>query len=510
MKKTHLLHISAILFLTCFLSMPAKASTNGGKIDPFQFFKSLYQAQSTEAADFTVLTPVDTAIVSSIKADFLKALKVKQVVDLSACENVGAVLTEILRTKYIKKNDKKSDFLKIQYSPRSSDFAEYLSNYPESDFIEEAKLKQACLKQNEDWLEAKATNTWDKYGEFAQTYASRILCNYDGYGVIAQQNFRRVEETVAWLALINSVQLPKSKDYEQLVETFGNDLYYISEVNDSLKTCYEREDWETALAANNIDAYKQYLDKHGDGLHAWKARNSIAEIEAWQKAVTTDDYMAYCDYFQGYSEGAHIDEAIAYLKAKEEPLWKEATTKNTIAAYDDFISRYPKGFYANEAGNRAGELRLKPHQKKAKSINDLMRYGMFSETGYSLILLGNIDTDRSFTISLIGPTGFSKKLYHGQYEWVKVKNGTYKVLVEGSRSNLESWWGTTDFYNSVYGECWSTSTKTKSNVDVAAESKYDKALCDRMVEEGEKIFEQTGNSEMLEKWRKNRESLDEK
>ena len=84
--------------------------------------------------------------------------------------------------------------------------------------------------------------------------------------------------------------------------------------------------------------------------------------------------------------------------------------------------------------------------------------GFYSHPGFSLICLGNIDKNNKMTISLKGPTGFSKTLAPGKYEWVRVRNGSYKILVQASKT--ENWWGNATFENKMYAGAWSTYTNT--------------------------------------------------
>ena len=122
------------------------------------------------------------------------------------------------------------------------------------------------------------------------------------------------------------------------------------------------------------------------------------------------------------------------------------------------MAQYPNGYYANEAQNKITEIRLAPYLKEAPSFNSISHVGFYSHPGFSLICLGNIDKNNKMTISLKGPTGFSKTLAPGKYEWVRVRNGSYKILVQASKT--ENWWGNATFENKMYAGAWSTYTNT--------------------------------------------------
>ncbi len=74
----------------------------------------------------------------------------------------------------------------------------------------------------------------------------------------------------------------------------------------------QQSDWNKAHAANNIEAYQQFLKNHPSGDFTAEAQARIRELEEerdWQKARDTDTPDGYQAFLKQYPEGKWAEEA---------------------------------------------------------------------------------------------------------------------------------------------------------------------------------------------------------
>ena len=500
-KELFLRKVSVLLGLLMFTSLTAFSKSQ----TPFQYFCSLWQEQINDSTELTLLTEVPMETLNKISPFLLKEFKIKNDIQYDTPTNVGGILTTLMKEKYGNKSNAKNDFLSIQYSTKSVDFENYLKNYPDSKYAEEAKARMACFTEN-DLLEAAAKDKQrSSYEAFANFCHNNSLCNFDGCETISQKSHASADAITDWYALVdrsNGRNPEIYNDYSDYLLKHGLTSVFSAQASDSMKVNKDRYDWNTAKRLDNINAYQEYMTKHSDGRFVWSAEQVIKELELWDKAKTSDKYEDYCAYYKEFPDGRFVQEAIKKMKEEEEPLWKEISGREVwpslrnglpnpeLAAYEAFVTKYPSGYYASEAQNKITELRLAPYLKDAPTLSSIQAVGVYSHPGYSLVCFGNVDKSKTITVSITGPTGFSKHIKPGKWEWVKVKNGTYKVLVQASE--VENWWGTADFQDRLYADGWSTVTTFNG---IRLGSNKDEAALNRLLTEvKEKIEEEELNT----------------
>ncbi len=463
MKSFHtfrfkMLTAMAVLLSYCFsvsAHMEAVDETQKG-VSPFATISTLLQQQGVDNVNLLTVVPYETY--NLISPQLKKALKVKDYVSYKPNSTISDVLTSMLKEKYGKKSNEKNDFLSIQYSTSSSDFEKYLKKYPDSKFASEASARLNCFKENELRIAAIEEDTREAYETFANLCANNAVCDYEGCEGIGAKNRKVADAVSKWYALTDRSTGSNPSLFSEYISQYGDDSPFALEAADSLDLNQDRYDWKTATSKDTKAAYESYLANHEDGLYQKRAGLVLEELSLWEKAKESDKYEDYCAYYEEYPEGKYADETIKKLKQKEETAWQQAQKKNTLAAYEDFVNKFPKGYYSSDAQNKMSEIRLAPFLNQPASIGDLEYVGGYSQLGYSLIFLGNSDKSKTVTASLTGPTGFSKKIKPGNYEWVKVKNGKYKILLQGS--NVENYWGECTFEDRMYAGVFSTYTQT--------------------------------------------------
>ena len=85
----------------------------------------------------------------------------------------------------------------------------------------------------------------------------------------------------------------------------------------------DREAWESARAEDTEAAYRRYLDAHGQGAFADRARARLAELgeagarvadeAAWDAAQQADTAASYVQYLEAFPDGAFSEPAAARL-----------------------------------------------------------------------------------------------------------------------------------------------------------------------------------------------------
>lgn len=458
MKQMHISFVLKTGLLTCLLFI-FSLSIMSKSVSPFEAFHILWQQNVSSNEEFSLITDVPAEIVEKVLPQLKKELKVKNDVCFTYPSNVGNILTTLLKDRYGNKSNAKNDFLAIQYSTNRADFDDYLKKYPDSKYKDEALARAACFKGYEMLSEIQNVKTRKSYEAFVTYCAEHPSCNYEGCATICDKTNAIANEIAEWYDIVDSSADKGSsiyRDYESYIQTYGEEGLFANAATDSLYINRDRFDWNNAFSENTIAAYENYMNLHHDGLYYRRASLLVDEMNLWENAEASGKYEDYCAYYSEYTDGMYAEKAIERIRQFETDAWNKAKHKNTLASYEEFLKQFPNGYYASEAGNKVTELRLAPYLKEKPSFSDMLLCGDYSKPGYSLIFLGNLDTNKTITISLTGYNGFSKTFRPGQYEWVKVKNGVYKVLVQATLTR--SWWGTAHFETGVYAGIWYTSS----------------------------------------------------
>lgn len=438
---------------------------------PYEMLVALLNAGDYPTTDLSLETLLPYDVVEGVLPSLKKNMKIKDKVALPVLPvpaSVSEVLTAMMQAKYGSKSNKNKDFEKIRYSLNSADFEQYIAKYPKSKHIAEAEGRRKCAEQHEDWLKAKRAGSREMYEAYAWKYyygGKKPLEAPEGYETLVTFDYQRARAIASWYDMLQSEidtywltnGTIDCSIYTDYLDECGKYTCFTDVVNDSLNRCIERTAWQEADKTKTIASYQSYVDEFPDGLHVRYAKAKLDDWKAWHSARKMDSYSGYCEYFNEYPEGDSVALAIPHMKQKEQEWWDNAQKKNTLAAYDDFIDRFPNGYYASDAKNLAGEMRLKGMRNQKETIKGLVEIGKYSQLGYSLIGLANLDKSITMTVSLIGKTGEKVVLKHGKSHWTKVKNGKYKILVEASRH--ESWWGNVEFENGIYIGDWYSVTK---------------------------------------------------
>ena len=487
--------------LLCLLALSVSlVHAKGGT--PYRVLCDLWQAQNPGSQAPGLLTQIPNESFNQIYPALKKKLKVKNCAELdtqsagSECTMSG-MLTALLKEKHGKKSNDKNDFLAIQYSTSAVDFERYLLKYPNSKYAYEADARMQLFKAHELWVNAEEEQTREAYEKFAN-YATangalQRSGDYEGCETMGERLYSKAQDIRAWYDLADRSTGTNPEiyaDFDRYLQEHGSESPFAEQAADSMEVNQDRYDWQTAQKLDNSAAYEAYADEHPDGRYHRKAKQAAEELKLWEKAQASDKYEDYCAYAEEYPDGRFVERANEKMKQVEDAQWNKVNAvkgkSNEITTLERFVEQYPSGYYASEARNRIAELRLAPYLKDAPSFNSIERVGVYSHRGYSLVCLGNIDTGKTITVSLTGPTGFSKSIKPGNHEWVRVKNGKYKILVQAS--NVNNWWGNAEFEDHIYADAWCTrdtmyGIPMKANRDEKAFNRILEEIKDKVKEE---------------------------
>jgi hypothetical protein len=108
----------------------------------------------------------------------------------------------------------------------------------------------------------------------------------------------------------------------------------------------EGRDWRSAEAADTVEAYDQFLEKHPEGEHVTQARarlEQLAEDREWQRATTADTAAAYREFLAQHPNGKWAGEARIRVENFALTEAAAAAERGSVVAPDRAASVSPAG-----------------------------------------------------------------------------------------------------------------------------------------------------------------------
>lgn len=262
----------------------------------------------------------------------------------------------------VKENDRdKAAWNKAEEGNSIESYNEYITVYDKrppayrGQYVDEAKLRIRELQDKFDWDKAVSENTMESY----KTYLSK----YD----VSTSSYRGsyISEAIEAIKRLTLQSMPHTHPVDPLKN--------------------ETEDWEKAVRADNIEAYKCYISKYEPlgGKYVVDAKNAIERLleeKVWSEALNNDNFVGYNKYVTIYQNknSKHLVEAEQKLNQLKKDLaciidnitqettddkeWGKACKANTITAYRLYLSNFDgqnisqKGKYVDEANKRINSL----------------------------------------------------------------------------------------------------------------------------------------------------------
>jgi hypothetical protein len=112
-------------------------------------------------------------------------------------------------------------------------------------------------------------------------------------------------------------------------------------------------DWNQAMAAGTLAAYRTFVQNHPTDRRAGDARGRILALQddqAWAMAQATHTAAGYREYLRIESGGIHAADAQYEITGLERAAaWKAVQNDETAASLRAFLQKYPQGIESNEA-----------------------------------------------------------------------------------------------------------------------------------------------------------------
>ncbi|KGL51765.1 hypothetical protein HQ29_07230 [Porphyromonas canoris] len=240
------------------------------------------------------------------------------------------------------------------------------------------------------------------------------------------------------------------EDLHKFLPSIANER--IEAINEQIAYAMVDVDYQEACDANNVEAYRAFIDKYPRHHYAHQAQQAIdtlqyKEIEAtWNSCEQNQDPKLYqdflakfpnskyapialerleeeawqsCDnndiaslrsYLASYPDGRYsamamaIVEELERLLREEDEIWTACQERNSITGYESYIRQYPQGKYVAQARLLVDELCYKEREMKNKlfeemryypelfpwdMVADAITYGEITYDGYKISLTGN-------------------------------------------------------------------------------------------------------------------------
>lgn len=390
MKKNHLFSkIAGILLLLVALTLNA---IGGTPQTPYSQLQSILKTHHINKE--TVTDELTRTEIRAISYDVASQFKVQEYT-FKYSKTVGELLTSILQSKYDGKRGSEWEWRKIQYSSNFYDYVVYLCDYPKTKHYEEALSKQIVTYLYAAWLRVDILR---------KTSVQTFLSMNNLYSHMYNVKVRKYD--------CNDCDIP-CLDYE------GFSLINVREMVDAVQE--QRQSYEK-------------------------------ELQAWKDALREDTHDAYWNYYLQYPQGRFADTAISKVTVLEKSSWEKAQESDSREGYEAFVKEFPQGFYSSEAYNKIVRSHLDTTSSKSvdQVIAELCEY---ERPGYSLIGIGNVNNkNKTYTVTFTGKSGYRLTLLPGEYKWLEIEDGDYKILVEAD--DVKPWWCFNSCHGHLYAAAW--------------------------------------------------------
>lgn len=216
--------------------------------------------------------------------------------------------------------------------------------------------------------EAKAAKSILLYEEYISKYPK------SKYLPQAKQELNELYEERDWKV---AIQMNTTLSYRRYLDKYPNGRYKLH-ARAKIKDFEEREAWSKAMSYNTVDAYENFLKSYPNSSNIYEARNRIQKLKdahAWELAENESTSTSYRKYLADFPHGTNRSIALERIQQIEtiEPAWRTALRINTPAAYQDFIDRYYNSPYSNKAKEKLSILDDE-HWRKARSQRTIQAY----------------------------------------------------------------------------------------------------------------------------------------
>ena len=316
-------------------------------------------------------------------------------------------------------------------------YEDYISKYPRSKYLNQAKKELNDLHEERGWKSASQANTITGFQRFLTDYP------YSKYGTQAEARIKELQEWDAWSKTSN---LNTIYAYENFLRTYP-DSRYAFDARNKIEQLKDNLAWKEAESESTATAYEKYIADFPSGARKAAALDRIKEIKvvepAWNRAVRTNTPSAYRDFLTQFYSSSFNSRAREKLSNLEAEYWRQASSQRSISQYQKYIDNFPNGDHVAQAENAIID----------KEVDDIFKgdHGLLppmskTRVGYSQATTNDIEiynnTIYTLTVRYSGSIA-SKKivLKPKQKQTFALQNGNYRVAASVKAANVNNYAG---------------------------------------------------------------------
>lgn len=314
-------------------------------------------------------------------------------------------------------------------------YEEYLIEYPNSEFSDDAREKLDILYEQRDWENAKRKNTISEYESFIIQHPKSELKD------IVLSNIKELKIKNEWRIVLNQNSII---GFENFLNKYP-DSKYATIASEKLDKLLEKEAWSMAENLNTIEGYEEFIINNSNSAFVNVANERIFELEkilpAWQETLGKNTLEGYRKFISKFPNSSFRKEANKKIIEIDEKNWTKATNRNTLKSYNNYLSEHPDGRYSETANARIIDIEVNdifesnpgqlppPTKFRTNTKRDFTVYSIYNDTKYTLILRYS------------GKESFKVTFKPQEKSAIELKNGSYRVTASVDAYNVRDYAG---------------------------------------------------------------------
>ncbi|NWF90066.1 MAG: hypothetical protein HXY50_11475 [Ignavibacteriaceae bacterium] len=323
-------------------------------------------------------------------------------------------------------------------------YEQFLEEYPNSDFSNEARNILDKLYEKRAWDKARLGDNISSYEEFIILFPQSELKKT----ALERINEIKIDKFWEQTRKINTID-----SYNDFLLLYPNSKYETI-AKEKLNTLIEWKNWDEVLLKNSLKDFYNFISNYPQSKYVEIAKSKIKEIEEikplWEKVVKSNSVEKYREFLQKYPFSLYSDLAKSKIKEFEKLDWENAKNKNTISSYKSFIERHPTSYYREDAESKIVDLEVKKiFESEHGYLPPSTKTKTYTERRYSVMNIYN-DTKYDMTLRYSGIESFKIIFKPKEKSAFEIVNGNYKVTASVNAINVIDYAGTEEIDGGDY------------------------------------------------------------
>jgi len=330
----------------------------------------------------------------------------------------------------------KKEFTKAQKSNTVEAYEDYLKEFSEGKYSQEATLQLGELRQQNAWGKATADHSIKSYQVYLENYPQ------GKYVKDAKDEIKKLEEERDWQEALKSNSIDV---FESFIEKYSGSEN-LSTAKNNLHELKLGFAWENANSSESIDELLLFRSNFPESKYDEESGNRIQFLEIyksdWEKTLENPTIESLNSFLKKYPDMSYSDIARVRLTEIDEQTWDSALKDYNIDTYRQYQALLPEGIYAEEAEKKIIDLEVEAvFGGKYGSMPAMDRsYSADNMTTNEIEVYNN--TSYMLTILYSGPESKRIIIQPKQRSNYELPIGKYKVAASVSASNIGNFAGT--------------------------------------------------------------------